>query len=209
MSSFFKKLVVPNKLFIIMFIILNTLILYNTYLSKDRIDSYFRIHVVSNSDSIDDQLLKYKVAKNVDKYLATFNNTHLSKDEIKREIENNIESILNICDETIANNGYKYDVTVNIGKIYYDEKQKDDLYMDAGIYDSLQIVIGSGKGQNWWSLVFPYAFDGVVMENSNDVENESEIKTDDTNHISTYDIVSSDNITVKFGFLELISKFFN
>ena len=98
-------------------------------------------------------------------------------------------------------NGYSYNINANVGKIYYNEKQKDNIYMNKGTYDSLEIVIGKGGGQNWWSLIYPYAFDGFAY-------NESETKTDDTNHISTHDIVSSDNINIKFGFIELISKIF-
>jgi len=203
-KNIFDKIIVPNKLFIVMFILLNIIILYNTYLTKNRIDTYFRIHIVANSDSIEDQLLKYKVAENVDKYLLSLTyNKQYSKEDTKNLITDNIQNILNICENTITDNGYTYELQANIGKIYYESKYKDETYMEAGIYDSLQIVIGDGKGQNWWSLVFPYAFDGVV------IENESHKKTDDTNHISTYDIVSSDNITVEFGFLELLSKLFN
>jgi len=209
-NKIFDKILVPNKLFIVMFILLNVIILYNTYLTKNRIDSYFRVHIVANSNSIEDQLLKYNIADKVDKYLLTLtNNKQYSKEDIKNLIDNNIQNILNICEQTITNNGYIYNVCANIGKIYYDEKQKDNIYMNAGIYDSLQIIIGEGKGENWWSLVFPYAFDGVITNNNEILKGDTHIKTDDTNHISIYDIVSSDTITVKFGVLELLSKIFN
>lgn len=208
-KSILDKIIVPNKLFIIMFIILNVIILFNTYQSKNTIDNYFRIHIVANSDSIEDQILKYNMAKKVDEYLLTLNNSKLTKDEAKEQIESNVQNILNICEQTIIENGYTYNVSANIGKIYYDETYKDNTYMKAGIYDSLQIIIGNGKGQNWWSLVFPYAFDGVAIKNDENKYNNLEIKTDDTNHISTYDVVSSDDINIKFGFLELISKIFN
>jgi len=207
LKNIFDKIIVPNKLFIVMFILLNVIILYNTYQSKNTIANYFRIHIVANSDSIEDQILKYTVAKKVDEYLITLNNSKLTKEDTKKQVECNIQHILNICEQTIKDNGYTYNVSANIGKIYYDEKYKDDTYMGAGIYDSLQIIIGNGTGQNWWSLVFPYAFDGVAIKK--DKGNNLEIKTDDTNHISTYDIVSSDDITIKFGFFELISKIFN
>jgi hypothetical protein len=42
-----------------------------------------------------------------------------------------------------------------IGKISYDEKEKDNIYMSSGIYDSIKIVIGNGNGANWWSLIYP------------------------------------------------------
>lgn len=39
----------------------------------------------------------------------------------------------------------------------YDEKTKDDITMPKGVYDSLKILIGNAKGENWWSLIFPYS----------------------------------------------------
>lgn len=202
-KKIFDKIIVPNKLFIVMFVLLNLIIIYNTYESKTRIDTYFRIHVLANSDSIQDQLLKYKVAENVNEYIKNITaNVVTSKEEAKSVVEKNIQNVLEVCNKTIKDNGYNSNVYANIGKIYYDEKYKDEEYMTSGIYDSLQIVIGEGNGQNWWSLIFPYSYDGVVNK-------KDETKTDDTSHISTYDIVSSDDIEIKFGILDLISKIFH
>ena len=73
--------------------------------------------------------------------------------------------------------------------------------MDKGIYDSLQIVIGNGKGKNWWSLLYPYAYNSYVERTTE--------KKDDTNSITTNELISSKNITYKFGIFEFISNLFN
>lgn len=200
-----NKVVCPSKLFIVMFILLNFIVVYNTYVSKNRIDTYFRLHIVANSNSIDDQILKYTIAKKIDAFTSKLKKpVYDNKQEYKAILEENIQEILNICNEVIISNGKNYPVSAKFGKIYYKEKEKDNIYMDAGIYDSLQIIIGNGNGENWWSLVYPYAYEAIVIDESQNTE-----KTDDTNHISNYDIVSSDNISIKFGFLELFYKLFN
>lgn len=86
--------------------------------------------------------------------------------------------------------------------MYYDEKTKDEVQMAEGIYDSLKIVIGDGKGENWWSLIYPNTYDSVV------IYEEENIKKDDTYHLTTSDIISSKNISIKFGIIEFFKNLF-
>lgn len=89
------------------------------------------------------------------------------------------------------------------GNIYYDEKTKDGTQMKQGIYDSLKIIIGDGKGQNWWSLIYPNAYDSVIIYD----EQNNTIK-DDTHHLNTSDVISSENISLKFGIIEFFKNVF-
>ena len=140
--------------FIISIILLNVGLIYVTNINKQN-NSFFRIHIVANSDSIDDQLLKYKIAKKVTEYIDIITKDSKSKNESKHIIEQNIQNILNICKTTITENGENYSVSAHIGKMSYEDKQKEQVHMRAGIYDSLKIIIGNGNGENWWSLIYP------------------------------------------------------
>lgn len=159
-------------IFLIALVFLNVTIIFATNSNNNNISNFFRIHVVANSDSIDDQLLKYQVAKKVDEYISLLTVNCNSKEESKNVIENNIQNILSICKSVITEQGYDYTVKAYIGRIEYDEKQKDDIYMSSGIYDSLKIVIGNGLGNNWWSLIYPTNIDSVITDktNNSDVE---------------------------------------
>lgn len=190
----------PKFLFIAAFVILNMYILYSTYVSNIRQEKYFRIHVVANSDSIEDQLLKYTIANKLDKYMTTlFENKNVNKETSKKIIEENVENILDICETEVANSSLNYNVYANIGNIYYDEKVKDDVHMEQGVYDSLEIVIGDGKGQNWWSLIYPNAYDSVAIYKEND----------DITHLTTSDVISSENISYKLGIIQFFKKLFS
>lgn len=192
-----------KTLFIFLFIILNLYIAYNTYTQVQNQKKFFRIHVVANSNSIEDQLLKFKIADKVDKYICSIipNTNLVTKDTSKAIIEDNIQEILNICYKETKNSSLDYPIYANIGNMYYDEKVKDTLHMDSGTYDSLKIVIGSGSGQNWWSLIYPNAYDAIVTDDIDE-------KKDDIKHLNTSDLISSDNITYKFGIIEFFKKFF-
>ena len=72
-----------------------------------------------------------------------------------------------MCNNIIIANGYDYELKAYIGKLHYDEKQKEEIYMASGLYDSLKLVIGNGEGNNWWSLIYPTSLNNAVTENSN------------------------------------------
>ena len=154
-------------LFLITLILLNISIVFSTTKNNYNTQNFFRIHVVANSDSIDDQLLKYNVAKEVETYITTLTKESSSKEESKQIIQKNIHSILNMCNAIIIEQGYTYNVKAYIGKLEYDEKQKDNIYMTSGIYDSLKIVIGNGNGTNWWSLIYPTSLNYEILDPSN------------------------------------------
>jgi len=180
-------------LFIFSVILLNILIIFSSYSTKKKQDNYFRLHVVANSNLIDDQIVKLNVSKKIKNYLNTLlkNNNSTNKDNSKEIITENIDKIIEIANSEIKMNNEDYTSYVNIGKIYYDEKHSDNIHMDKGIYDSIQVVLGEGKGENFWSLIFPYSYNLEFTEiNDNDIN----------------DYIQEDKIEIKSGILEDIKK---
>ena len=87
---------------------------YAQNISTDIANSVFRLHVIANSDSTEDQNLKYKVRDNLLSYMNELCKNCSSKQEsinIAKQHENDFKEIaLN----TIHDNGYSYDVNVKI-----------------------------------------------------------------------------------------------
>ena len=46
-------------------------------------------------------------------------------------------------------------VTVTLGRENYPTRQYGGFSLPAGSYTSLRVVLGEGKGHNWWCVVFP------------------------------------------------------
>ena len=178
------KIKITFIVFLISLFILNLGLIYANSINEQN-SNIFRIHIVANSDSIDDQILKYNIAKKVDDYINKITTNCNNKSESKQAIKKNIQNILNICSETIKENNLNYSVKAYIGKLSYEEKQKDNIHMNAGIYDSLKIIIGDGNGQNWWSLIYP---------SSLAIDGEQDIFTSETKYT--------------FGIIELFKKLF-
>lgn len=179
---------------------------YAYAVSSDIKDSVFRLHVIANSDSTEDQNLKYIVRDRVLEYINNISKNVSSKDEVIQITKENIYEIQKISENTIKENGYDYKVKLNIGNFAFPTKTYGDISFPAGYYDALKIEIGEAKGQNWWCVMFPPlcfvdVTSGIVPEESKEIikENLSE---------EEYKLVSekSNDITFKFKIIELFQK---
>lgn len=152
-SSVFKRLIIV-LLLLILFIFIYA-ISYVSAVSNNIANGVFRLHVIANSDSPEDQNLKYIVRDELIKYMNTLAKDCNSKQEVIEIAKNNISNFENIAKKTIKDNGFNYNVTVEIGNFDFPTKTYGDITLPAGTYDSLKIKIGKSEGQNWWCVMFP------------------------------------------------------
>ena len=161
-------------------------------------DNVFRLHVIANSDSEADQTLKYIVRDEVLKYLKSVDPNASSKDEVISIISNNLDNIKKVAEDTIANNGYNYPVTVEIGTFEFPTKTYGDISFPAGFYDALRVKIGAAAGKNWWCVMFPPLCFVDISTGIVDDESKQTLKNDLSEE--SYDIISSNDNTVHFKF---------
>ena len=128
---------------------------YANTVSKDLSDSVFRLHVLANSDTFEDQSLKYKVRDSVINYMNSLCSNAESKSEAIEIAKLHQDEFYKIAKQTIVDNGYNYDVNIKIGRFDFPTKQYGDISLPAGNYDALRIEIGEASGQNWWCVMFP------------------------------------------------------
>ena len=152
-SSVFKRLIIV-LLLLILFIFISA-ISYVSAVSNNIANGVFRLHVIANSDSPEDKNLKYIVRDELIKYMNTLAKDCTSKQEVIEIAQNNISNFENIAKKTIQDNGFNYNVTVEIGNFDFPTKTYGDITLPAGTYDSLKIKIGKSEGQNWWCVMFP------------------------------------------------------
>lgn len=167
------------------FILLNTLVAFNIYKTKFISKDIFRLHVVANSNSIEDQIIKLKAESKIKEYISSFNIN--DKNELKNEIEKNKDEILQIANSTIYENDKNYTSSIKIGKISYDKKDNMQTQMYSGTYDSASVILGSGNGKNIWSIIFPNdktiekikELDTIIPGISNIYNHDEEFETND------------------------------
>ena len=179
---------------------------YSNTMSLDIFYNVFRLHVIANSDSNEDQNLKYLVRDELISYMKSISKNTSTKEEAISIANNNISQFYNIAKKVIVDNSYNYDVTIKIGNFPFPTKTYGDISLPAGFYDALRVEIGEAKGQNWWCVMFPSlcfvdVSNGVVPKES--MENlQSNLLEEDYNLISSEDI----SYKAKFKLVELFEN---
>lgn len=114
-----------------------------------------RLHVIANSDSDADQRLKLEVRDAVLKEAAEIFDGSVNVENAVSRIEPEKDRIIKIAERVIAENGFDYGVTVSIRREYFTTRTYENVTLPAGKYLAFRIVIGEGKGHNWWCVMFP------------------------------------------------------
>ena len=181
---------------------------YVNAVSNNLADSVFRLHVIANSDSKEDQKLKYKVRDSLIEYMNTLTNEMNSKEEVIEIAKSHLEDFKEIAQNVVKENGYNYDVNVEIGNFSFPTKTYGAISFPAGFYDALKVEIGKAEGQNWWCVMFPPlcfvdVTSGVVPEESK--ENLEENLGDEEYELIS-DTQNSSILNIKFKIIELFES---
>lgn len=182
---------------------------YVTAVSSGISDSVFRLHVIANSDSDEDQALKLKVRDSLLEYMNSLCSSTSSKEEAMRIANEHIDDFTKIAQDVISQNGYDYSVDVSVGSCDFPTKEYGDVSLPAGTYDALRVKIGSASGHNWWCVMFPPLC--FVDVSSGIVPDESKEILHDTMSDEEYDLVTSSDsdseLTFKFKLVEFFENF--
>lgn len=188
------------KIFVPLFLVFAFLFSYITPFietSENISEEVFRLHILANSDSDADQQLKLKVR---DEILKKGENVFASSDSIEETIKlcrDNIGVFQETAEQCLKENGSNYSVKVYVDKEYFNTRKYDEITLPSGIYNALKIVIGQGKGHNWWCVMFP----AICL---------SSVTDDELNKYLTEDeqkLVNSDSkYEVRFKIVEIYEK---
>lgn len=174
--------------------------------SKDLSNNVFRLHVIANSDSKEDQDLKYKVRDNLINYMNSLCQDCTNKEEVIKIAENNKEEFKKIAKDTIESEGFDYDVNVEIGNFLFPTKTYGDISFPSGFYDALKIKIGNASGKNWWCMLYPSLC--FVDMTSGIVPDESKETLKDSLSNEEYNLIADSN-RPSYSFKFKIIEFFN
>lgn len=204
-NSKFKRFILVSALLILYVCI--SAVSYTHAVTTDIADSVFRLHVIANSDSAEDQNLKYIVRDKVIEYMSSISQNASSKEDVIEIAKANLDKIQAIASQTIRDNGYTYSVNVEVGNFSFPSKRYGDITLPPGYYDALRIKIGEAEGQNWWCVMFPPlcfvdVTSGVVPDESKEIMKQNLSKEE-------FDLISknSNEVKVKFKIVEVLQNF--
>jgi stage II sporulation protein R len=114
-----------------------------------------RLRILANSDSAQDQWLKRQIRNEIVNEMKTWVHKPNSIIEARQMIRKHLPEFQLLATETIKKYGYSYPVKIAFGQVPFPTKLYGDQVYAAGNYEALLVTIGSGKGGNWWCVLFP------------------------------------------------------
>jgi len=131
-------------------------------------DNLIRLHVLGEDNSPKAQRDKI-IARNaiieeinslfqdVDHHLEALHLLEENQDHLERKVYNSLDG--------------QYDVSSRVGIIQFPETNYGNKVLAKGEYYAFQLILGEGKGENWWCVLFPpFCFLELAMEEQENVE---------------------------------------
>ena len=180
---------------------------YVSAVSSNLSEGVFRLHVIANSNTDEDQELKLKVRDSLLNYMNNIcSNCHTKKEAISIATSHKSE-FQKIAEQTIIENGSNYSVKISIDNFYFPTKSYGDISLPAGIYDALRVEIGEAKGENWWCVMFPSLC--FIDISSGIVDEEAKENLEENLEYESYTIISENtkpDIKFKFKIIEFFAE---
>lgn len=203
-SKFKSLILLAFLLFLYVFISAQS---YVSAVSENLSEAVFRLHVIANSDTDEDQSLKLKVRDSLLNYMNDLCVNCSTKQEAISLANAHKSDFQRIAEETVANNGFNYPVKITISNFYFPTKNYGDISLPAGLYDALRVEIGEAKGQNWWCVMFPSLC--FIDISSGVVDDEGKESLEENLEQEAYALISDtkdSNIKFKFKLIEFFAE---
>ena len=123
-----------------------------------------RLHVIANSDSRSDQATKLAVRDSVLAAAEELCPEGATLEEVRAALEDNLALLARAGREAVEARGGDDPVSAGLEETWFPTKEYDGFALPAGRYTALRVVIGEGKGQNWWCVAFPPLCLGAASE---------------------------------------------
>lgn len=209
------------KLFLCFFLITFTSIFIyqgktrsNAKIQEGISDKIIRFHVIASSDREDDQALKLTIKNHVLEYMKEPLSKSESLEDTKRILREQEPNIIKLVKEVIQKNIPSSSnvpiptVTTSIEEVYFPIKNYGNLTLPAGNYTAFQIILGEGKGTNWWCVLYPPlcfidATHGIVPDSSK--EDFKALLTQEEYEAILSEDITSDQIKFRFKILKFLN----
>ena len=117
--------------------------------------SYLRVHIRANSNSETDQAVTYRVRDKVVEFLTPTVADCATKEQAIAKIGGKLDEISAVAERELRANGYTYGAKASLRTEQFPTRVYDGVTLEAGVYDALILELGTGKGDNWWCVVYP------------------------------------------------------
>lgn len=203
-------------MFFLVFSILAAIILPLSSIWRENVgiyDNVIRLHVLANSDSDEDQALKYLVRDNILTEVSEIVSSAKTFDDAKAALSENLGRIKAAAEQTIAENGSGEKINVTLTHEKYPVRTYKNVTLPAGGYTSLRVLIGEAEGKNWWCVLFPKLCTSFAKKGSDKIrvaDDAEELMIEAGLTRSQIQLMTGDtpDIVIRFRLLEFLESIF-
>lgn len=118
-------------------------------------NDYLRIHIRANSNSEQDQNIKYEIKNAVVDYLIPLLASCESKKDAQIIIKQNLTNLEAVANNILSANHFNYTSNAKLNYEIFPARNYGNLTLESGFYDALIMELGTAQGDNWWCIVYP------------------------------------------------------
>jgi len=116
---------------------------------------YVRLHVLASDDGDEAQALKLEVRDAVLACARVLLGDCRDADEAWTAVNGQLGVLEDAARARARSAGYDGPVTAQAGVFDFPDRAYGDVWVPAGRYRALRVVIGAGEGHNWWCVLYP------------------------------------------------------
>lgn len=136
--------------------------------STDVQEKDFRIRVIANSNTAQDQLEKQQLVQDLKPYFLQVGTAGFAGNEQILLLKQQIEAEL-------SENYPQLDAQVVVGDNLFPPKRQDAVLYPQNVYQSIVVKIGDARGDNWWCSIFPSICEPDKEEVKEEVEEKEQV----------------------------------
>ena len=125
------------------------------YATNINTDEYLRMHIRADSNEKEAQEVKYYVRDKVVEYLTPLVANYENKTQATAGVKENLDEIAKVATQALRAKGYFYGASAQLKTEAFPTRVYGDCILPAGEYSALVVRLGSGRGDNWWCVVYP------------------------------------------------------
>lgn len=133
--------------------------------SGDVQEKDFRIRVIANSNTAQDQLEKQQLVQDLKPYFLQLGTAGFAGNEQILSLKQQVEAEL-------SENYPQLDAQVVVGDNLFPPKRQGVVLYPQNVYQSIVVKIGDARGDNWWCSIFP----SICEPDKEEVKEEVEVE---------------------------------
>lgn len=114
-----------------------------------------RLHILANSDTIEDQMLKLKVRDAVLNEMPDILADADDKADAVAAVRAAQRRLQKTAEDTLRREGSGQTVAVRLEQAAFDAKDYGSFRLPGGTYTALRIELGKAEGHNWFCVLYP------------------------------------------------------